>query len=161
MSCVRQMDLVTGILGVLEKQGVTTANARQMNAVIAAANDIVDAFAKEHAASVPGSGLGAWLASDDTGLSSRYMARVLAPLAGLGRVPEERAHFGGVHWPHDGDDFGRCVRLLQAVPELRPHVPAMAGHGKEWSGLVQHWEELEASHAAGTDIYDLMREVMR
>jgi hypothetical protein len=139
MPQVSQGQLVTAVVAELGRQGVTDANERQMNAVIAAADLIAAAFARGHAAAAPGSGLAAWLASDDTGLSSRYLAYVLGTAAG------ERAPWAGNEHPHDADDFGRCVRLLDAAPALRPHLPALAqGHGPVWAGLAAAWAELEA-----------------
>ena len=46
--------------------------------------------------------------------------------------------------PYDPGDFGGCVHLLEACPELREKLPLMKDHGKEWSALVNHWGELEA-----------------
>lgn len=120
--------------------------SRQMNAVIEAANLIVEAFEQDYTPSHPGSGLMGWLASDETGLSSREMARKLAPLAfseGVMRVPGEPLHFRGPNYPHDPSDLGRCVALLDAAPELRPHIPAMAEVCPEWAALVGSWDELE------------------
>jgi UTP:GlnB (protein PII) uridylyltransferase len=54
------------------------------------------------------------------------------------RIKDEPAH------PYDPDDFGRCLGLLEAVPELREHVPKMAEHGKVWTAYVAHWAEMEA-----------------
>jgi len=37
------------------------------------------------------------------------------------------------------------MQLLAAVPELRPHLPALAtGHGPVWAALAAAWPELEA-----------------
>jgi hypothetical protein len=121
--------------------------SRQMNAVIEAADLIVEAFAEDFRPSKPGAGLMGWLASDETGLSSREMARRLAPLAfgsGAVRVPGESSIFRGPNYPHDPSDLGRCVSLLDAAPELREHLPSMADVCPEWAALVGAWDELEA-----------------
>src|SRR4051794_17580360 len=88
---VNQIELVCVIGEELERQGFSCATQRQLNAVIEGTNLIVKAYAELYQAAVSSSGLDAWLRSDETGLSSKVMARTLAPLAGLsGRVPGPR-----------------------------------------------------------------------
>ncbi|MBO1916633.1 hypothetical protein J4727_18635 [Providencia rettgeri] len=58
-------------------------------------------------------GLAAWLASDDVGASSKYMASVLS------------GHLCSTSLPWDGADLGRCIRLLEAVPELASQLHEM------------------------------------
>jgi hypothetical protein len=166
MSTISQIQLVSAICRHLDRQGVGMANARQLDAVVAAADLIVAAFAEPQKRAPAGMGLAAWLASDDTGLSSRVMARRLAPLAGLAvRIPQAARADSAAH-PHDPGDFGRCLRLLEAVPELRPHLPAMAGVSPIWAALVGAWGELEALYReelpAGTAprTYRRMRELI-
>ena len=139
-----QMQLVGAILIHLDESGVKDVNARQMNAVIRAADDILAALGDPHRPASPGMGLAAWLASDDTGTSSRYMAWALAPAAGLSMLRHDSRHPDP--WPHDPDDFGRCVRLLEAVPELRPHIPLLTDsrHGSAWNAIAAEWDTLEA-----------------
>jgi hypothetical protein len=134
-----QVRLVAAIARELARQGFADLNVRQLNAVIEAADEIMREVGHAHVPSVPNSGLRAWLASDDTGMSSRAMAGRLAPLIG------ERAPASWItDHPHDPADFGRCVRLLEAVPGLREHLPAMADVSPVWGRLVAVWGELEA-----------------
>jgi hypothetical protein len=51
--------------------------------------------------------------------------------------------------PHDGDDFGRCVRLLDAAPELRANLDSIKSFSPEWNALVTHWDEFEALYRSG------------
>ncbi|MEL3893148.1 hypothetical protein [Pseudomonas aeruginosa] len=44
--------------------------------------------------------------------------------------------------PSDPSDLGRCLRLLELVPEWKARISEMAIHGREWAALVSHWEEL-------------------
>jgi hypothetical protein len=74
----------------------------------------------------------AWFAGDDTGLSSKHMAAVAGGLKGNGRTPA------------DPDDLGRCLRLVEAVPEVREHFPAIAASTEQWGAVITHWDELEA-----------------
>jgi hypothetical protein len=142
---VSQIELISGIANVLERMGCTDASPRHFNAIVGAANLIVEEYNRDDVKATDAMGLRAWLASDDTGMSSRFMAFVLAPLAGLGSVPNPRNDFQDCPPPYDPDDFGRCYRLLRAVPELRRHIPAMGtGHGAVWARLAAEWAELEA-----------------
>ena len=144
MPRVNQINLLAAIWEHLsKKQGIKHGNSRQMNACIDAANLVVDAFAKENQPAKPKMGLAAWLASDDTGLSSMCMARTLAPLAGLDGVPGAGVGYGAQH-PIDPDDFGRCFRLLEAVPALRKHLSHMATVSTAWARLTDVWAAREA-----------------
>lgn len=144
MGTVNQIDLIAAITRHLDRRGHEGANARQVNAIIAAADLIVDAFGKPHEAARPGSGLEAWLRSDDTGASSLAMARHLAPLAGINAFVQLGRHAHGGEHPADPEDFGRCMRLLEAVPELKGHMASMASVSTTWARLAGCWEELEA-----------------
>lgn len=73
-----------------------------------------------------------WALTGKTGASSKCMA----------------AHLTGNEcdgsYPHDGGDFGRCVALLEAVPELRPMLPKMSEVNRYWAALVPEWAKIEA-----------------
>jgi hypothetical protein len=79
-------------------------------------------------------GLLAWLASDRVGSSSKYMAHVMSG----GTLGAKYAH------PHDPADFGRCLGLLEAVPEFRSKLAMMALESGEWDRLVQEWDAIES-----------------
>src|SRR3990167_7538963 len=119
---ISQLDLISAIGKHLEKRhGKIVAVPRQFNAIIAAANLIVEAFDQEPVMATPGMGKEAWINSDDIGVSSMYTAFVLCPPAGGGQAryyPE----FPEYPHPKNPQDFGRCVRLIEAVPELRAHL---------------------------------------
>lgn len=74
-----------------------------------------------------------WFATGQVGASSKCMATYLT----TGVIPP----YGD--YPHDPDDLNRCLLLLQAVPELREHLPRMANVNKEWDALVKDWDALE------------------
>jgi hypothetical protein len=101
-------------------------------------------------------GLDAWLSSDQTGVSSIFMAGVLS-----GSFSRKFGH------PHDPSDFGRCLGLLDACPELRGNIRRMAEHGAEWSALVGAWHELEKMYreelpsGRAPRTYDRMRELLK
>lgn len=77
-----------------------------------------------------------WLAGRGTGSSSKTMAFWL----GFGVRCEQPSH------PWDPADFDRCLGLLAAVPELRASLGAMRGISNTWHRLIDHWDEIEASH---------------
>lgn len=77
-----------------------------------------------------------WFTSGDTGVSSETIASIA-----LGRTEPARYHWDT---PSDGGDFGRCYRLLQAIPELRAALPLVVELCPKWGPLVEVWDELTA-----------------
>lgn len=73
-----------------------------------------------------------WVASGETGESSRALACFLA-----GAFSRNRRH------PLDPADFNRCLKMLKAVPELRPRLAEAKALSPEWSALIDRWEEIE------------------
>lgn len=78
-----------------------------------------------------------WALTGETGASSECMAAHLTGNSCNG------------NYPHDSGDFGRCVGLLKAVPELRPLFPKMAGVNRYWAALVSEWNRIEATEDCG------------
>jgi hypothetical protein len=72
-----------------------------------------------------------WLLSGDTGASSESIMRVMEG------VP------GACYTPMDLWDVGRCVRLLDRIPEYRERLAEMGKASKYWAALLPHWGELE------------------
>ena len=128
-----QMDLVSAILKEIDRQcpKATMPPCRVLNMVCQSATNIVREAAIPLVPSCPGIGLAAWLKTDDTGLSSRFMAHVFysGPKCDM-------------NYPRDTDDLGRCQRLIEACgepepskwldlmeyPEWRPWVAKLKGH---------------------------------
>lgn len=129
-----QVGIVTAILNeIAEQHPGIEALPRQFNAIIKAADSIVREFARGEIASTPNQGIQAWRKTDHVGASSDFMAAKLGN-AGI----RDYAH------PHDPSDFGRCLVLLEAAPELREKLPEMAKESDQWAALVAHWHELES-----------------
>lgn len=80
-----------------------------------------------------------WLAGGHTGASSKTMCFFFL---GVGR-PEAPDH------PHDACDFGRCLGLLEAVPEWRSRVPELATLSPCWKAIVEQWDLLEELYRKG------------
>lgn len=96
--------------------------------------------------------IGNWLRSDDTGISSETMAAIT-----LG------ADSGDFDAPHDGSDFGRCYRLVEAVPEVRAAFPRIAALVPAFAGILAAWDELAAIYlrdlptGLSQDLYDRIK----
>lgn len=81
----------------------------------------------------------AWLTGPDTGTSSLTIFSVLSH----GHAAKAAARRGAPSPPWDPDDFGRCYRLLKAIPEWRSRLGEVAAQYPEWAGLVREWADLE------------------
>lgn len=44
--------------------------------------------------------------------------------------------------PYDPDDFSRCYRLLESVPELKKELHRLKPLSQSWSNLVDNWDKL-------------------
>lgn len=129
---IDQIAVITAINNEISAQhpGIP-AEPRFFNVVIDAANMICAEFKKPTIKASHDMGLRAWLASHDTGMSSLYMASVLS-----GQICSS-----GFAFPWDPSDFGRCIRLIEAVPEMAGFINKMQSHGPEWAAIVANWEE--------------------
>lgn len=90
-----------------------------------------------------------WALTEKTGASSKCLA----------------AHLTGNEcdgsYPHDGGDFGRCVGLLKAAPELRALLPKMAEVNRYWAALVKEWDSIEALSDDYDKQYKTIQRVIR
>lgn len=77
-----------------------------------------------------------WACGDDSGVSSLTL---LSAITGVNFRWRWRPSTPSDHW-----DFGRCVRLLDRFPELRPQLGKVADKHADWAGLVAAWADLEA-----------------
>jgi hypothetical protein len=104
--------------------------------------------------------LGSWLSSNDTGISSKAIATHMS-----GGTVRDGWGWG---YPHDPDDLGRCLRLLELFPDWKPRMREMAARSPGWAGLVARWDEVAKSMADEVGIswekgksapltYDLMK----
>lgn len=80
-----------------------------------------------------------WFLSNDTGVSSSAIVAVMT-----GNDSEK----DGPDYPHDPADLGRCLRLLELIPEWKPRLPEMAKRGPVWTDLVARWHDLESTFHA-------------
>jgi hypothetical protein len=84
------------------------------------------------------SALGDWLVSRETGLSSLTMAAIA-----MG------AKKGSFHVPRDLDDFGRCIGLVNQVPEVINHFPEIAWRCPSWNPILRRWNEMVVLYENG------------
>lgn len=80
-------------------------------------------------------GLVEWLAGHDRGISSNAMVTRMTGIQASNR--------GRMYPPSDAPDFGRCFRLLEAVPTLRPLLGEMRDVSTTWARLVDGWDGIE------------------
>ncbi len=78
-----------------------------------------------------------WFSEGDTGSSSEAMALTLCGI----KLDRNNCNWWSP-WPHDADDFGRCYRLVQKIPELRLRLNEMESLGPIWKKIAQNWDEL-------------------
>jgi hypothetical protein len=93
-----------------------------------------------------------WLANGDTGRSSETICFYL-----LGVDYLYPSH------PSDKDDFGRCYRLLEFIPEFRLQLDELRGISIEWDRLVDNWEVLESYYQKNNsylNFYSLLKTVL-
>ncbi len=81
-----------------------------------------------------------WLRSGDTGTSSKTIYSVLSGISCLDQY--------GPSVPHDGDDFGRCYRLLKRFPDWRNRMGEVAAKYPEWAPLVREWDKITVMYEA-------------
>jgi hypothetical protein len=98
-----------------------------------------------------------WWNGPDTGRSSKAIWRQLRE----GIAPTEKNTV-----PRDPDDFGRCHRLLEAIPGWRDRIGEMRSNS-EWAGLAEAWDELEKLYeeelpsGSCPKLYARMTEILR
>jgi hypothetical protein len=102
-----------------------------------------------------------WILGCDVGTSSAALLWVLgksqdARHRAYLRLPRDRD--GEVRWdadaiPHDGDDLGRCVRLLDRFPEWRWRLSEVGERLVRWRPFVARWGELEALFRSDEEVF--------
>ena len=91
-----------------------------------------------------------WFMNGEVGSSSKCIAKHLS-----GQKCDEW------DYPRDSGDLGRCIKLLNAVPEFRSRISEMATVGKYWAALVPHWRELEACVIDHKKCYAMIQKLTR
>lgn len=101
--------------------------------------------------------IGQWLANGDTGVSSETMVAI-----SMGAVASDETGFDA---PYDPSDFGRCYKLVKAVPELRDQFKRIGEIVPTFAGILQNWDELcetferDAPKGRSDDLYSRIKEL--
>ena len=74
-----------------------------------------------------------WIANGFVGMSSKTMWNCFMNIT---KFP--------INHPHDPDDFSRCYKLLEAVPEWKEksNMRKLKKLSEPWSNLVDNWDKL-------------------
>jgi len=72
-----------------------------------------------------------WLATGETGESSKAMAFCAAGINGRGS------------YPYDPADLNRCLKLIKHIPEIKEHFESIAKLSTVWRELIKNWDDLE------------------
>jgi hypothetical protein len=74
-----------------------------------------------------------WRTHGEQGVSSKTMFKYIG---GIDITGGRESH------PHDPDDFKRCYKLLQAIPQFKQNLHLMKEVSPVWSKLVDNWDKL-------------------
>jgi len=77
-----------------------------------------------------------WLANGDAGISSESIAFEYLGI-----------EYKNCHPPRDPSDLGRCLRLIQKVPEVRNCVDTLATKNERWAKAAKVWDVIADSMA--------------
>lgn len=97
----------------------------------------------------------AWVSGNDRGMSSQAIWDHMA----TGECNGD--------YPYDPADLGRCLRLLEAVPEWKPRIVEMRRYNNMWALYTIYWDELtqlmaeEAGAGYAPKTYDRMQELRK
>ena len=86
-----------------------------------------------------------WWFGCDVGKSSASIFFVLTDQNKILKEAVEKYSNGA--YPRDADDFGRCQRLLELIPEWRSRLSevAIAYPNGPWPKIIERWHELEVA----------------
>lgn len=76
-----------------------------------------------------------WISNGETGLSSKTMWSCFM---------DQKDY--PINHPYDPDDFKRCYKLLQSIPEWNGEMHKLKDLSTAWSNLVDNWDELESMY---------------
>ena len=87
-----------------------------------------------------------WLFSRRVGASAKTMAAALTGIAGVDSTGFNGFSNYDASIPYDCDDLGRCIFLLDSVPEFRPRLAMVGERFAMFRPYIERWEELEKLH---------------
>jgi|TARA_B110000211_G_scaffold207660_1_gene243635 hypothetical protein len=130
---IRQMELVTAISNELSRQVPDLPfDVGVYNTIITAANLVIDECKRERVLANKPMTPTEWLASDDVGMSSRYLLSLLT---------DEALFKAEYAVPHDADDLGRCIRMVE-VCHLQESLQKLEKQECKWKEIGERWWDL-------------------
>jgi len=93
-----------------------------------------------------------WISNGEVGLSSKTMWNCF-----MGNTDFRINH------PYDPDDFSRCYKLLEAIPEWKNQLHKLIPLSEEWKNLVDNWDKLTEFYEdmlvvkKGNGMYEFMK----
>jgi hypothetical protein len=97
-----------------------------------------------------------WAVSNDTGMSSQFLAACALGDPDLAEIS----------YPHDNGDFGRCYRLTRLLDttEMTDALTLAAGCSQKWAAIAVNWDKLCALYEGdeandGSDLYHYMKSI--
>jgi hypothetical protein len=105
-----------------------------------------------------------WLDNGQVGLSSATMCATFFPQLKQHHKLKDLYDYDDileVHYPYDNGDFGRCLKLIESVPEIKSRLGELKSLSKEWSNLVDNWTEIESLiHSDKDASYSLIKKCL-
>lgn len=78
-----------------------------------------------------------WAINGEHGNSSKTMFNHFCVSIGVRKIGMNSSNY-----PHDPDDFKRCYKLLEAVPQWKLRMHELKSISPVWSKLVDNWDKL-------------------
>lgn len=85
-----------------------------------------------------------WFITGNVGESSRTMAFIASDIELSNDEINDSFSFGLAH-PHDSGDFERCLKLIEAVPEVKDSFDVIAKISPSWAALIENWDDIETT----------------
>jgi hypothetical protein len=61
--------------------------------------------------------------------------------------------------PDDSDAFGRCLKLVDNIPEIGQNLNLLAENLPLWIPIVREWDNLKSIYLSNGDIYTALRDL--
>jgi hypothetical protein len=97
-----------------------------------------------------------WLSTGERGMSSETMWHCFMGNDNF-----------SINHPYDPDDFKRCYKLLEAIPEWKEELHKLKPLSQAWSNLVDNWDKLNEyfedmiKHNKANGMYEFMQTLIR
>lgn len=132
------MELISAISNELSRQHPDLPfDVGVYNTIISAANLVIEECKRERVMANKPMTPTEWLASDDVGMSSRYLLSLLT---------DEVVFKAEYAVPLDAGDLGRCIRMVE-VCHLQENLPKLQKQEGKWKEIGGRWWDLVELYA--------------